>query len=204
MFLIVGLGNPGVSYEHTRHNIGFMILDAFKQDSSAPPYRLYNEFHAQLSHTSYKTHKIILAKPQTFMNASGLAVSQMMSYYHISMQQLIIVHDDADLPLGTMKLQQGRGAGGHHGVESIIEYIKEKKLIRMRVGVSPCPQEKRPKSETFILKTFSPKEETTLQDITQRALSILRMIMDEGLEKTAQRVNQGDVPEKQREKKITD
>lgn len=137
MFLIVGLGNPGKKYEHTRHNVGSMVLDALK---------------------GVELPNAILAKPQTFMNNSGKAIKSLYTKYKIqNTKYIIVVHDDIDIPLGKIKVSFGRGSAGHKGVESIIKELGTKNFTRVRIGIQPVKG--KPKNvETFVLKNFTSKE----------------------------------------------
>ena len=116
MILIVGLGNPGKKYQKTRHNVGFRVID-------------------QLGFLSLK--EVILVKPKTFMNLSGKSVKNLLKTYHLKPSNLIVIHDDTDLPLGKIKISKNRGAAGHKGVESIIKEMGTKNFVRLRVGVKP-------------------------------------------------------------------
>lgn len=134
MKLIVGLGNPGKEYENTRHNAGFMVLDliAKKNDSAWKKELARKSVAAKID---VDEEKVILAKPQTFMNLSGQAVSALLSYYKIQPEDLLVVQDDVDLPAGTFAFNYGSGSAGHHGIESIQAHLGKVKISRLRVGV---------------------------------------------------------------------
>ncbi len=138
MKLIVGLGNPGEKYEKTRHNLGFVAADQLLEKLERVEKTFWEEeksLKCQIKQIKFKDTSLLLAKPTTFMNDSGIAVSKVLNYYKIDPQELIIIHDDLDLPFGKIKVRFGGAAGGHHGVESIIEQLKTDKFLRIRLGI---------------------------------------------------------------------
>jgi peptidyl-tRNA hydrolase, PTH1 family len=156
MFLIVGLGNPGEKYQNTRHNIGSRIIDELEP--------------LDLKGT-------ILARPTTFMNESGRAVKKLVSKYKIPFSKLIVIHDDIDIPIGKIKISKNSGAGGHKGVESIIENLGTKDFIRLRIGIQP--ESGKPKrAENFVLKNFSKKEEKILEKVMENVDRTAEIITD--------------------------
>jgi PTH1 family peptidyl-tRNA hydrolase len=126
MILIVGLGNPGIKYKRTRHNIGFRALDEFQKENDFPDFKFSKKFNALISKKDIGKKKIILAKPQTFMNKSGQAVKKITTYHSLPTINLVIVHDDIDLPLGKIRIVKKRGSAGHKGIESIIKELGRK------------------------------------------------------------------------------
>ena len=135
--IVAGLGNPGVGYQNTRHNVGFAIIDTLcKRLGIELKSTKFNALYAKLK-VADKT--IILLKPQTFMNNSGMAVSQFVKYYNISPQNVIVVHDDITLPLGRFKIKQGGSAGGHNGITSIIDFLDSQEFVRLKYGVGAKP-----------------------------------------------------------------
>jgi len=137
MKLIIGLGNPGEKYEKTRHNIGFRAVDKFQRNNNFPEFSFPKKFQAEISKGILNNEKIIIAKPQTFMNLSGKAIKALIKNYKLETKNLIIVHDDIDLPLEKIRIVKNRGAGGHRGVESIIQGLGTKNFIRFRFGINP-------------------------------------------------------------------
>jgi PTH1 family peptidyl-tRNA hydrolase len=152
MKLIVGLGNPGKKYQKCRHNMGFILLDKFAKEKGLK-WRNSSKFESEISEYG----DAILVKPQTFMNNSGDAVSKLMNFYKISAEDLIVVHDDVDIPFATVKKQKGKNAAGHHGVEDIIQKIGTKEFWRIRVGVGK-PQNKDIPVDSWVLQDFSDGE----------------------------------------------
>ncbi len=170
--IIIGLGNPGEKYNKTRHNIGFEIIDQFKEKNSFPDFKLSKKFHSLIS----EDKKIILAKPQTFMNKSGQAVKALIGFYKT--KDLIIIHDDIDLLEGKIKVSKDRGSAGHKGIESIIKEIG-KNFIRLRIGIQP--EKGKPKNpERFVLQRFNKKT---------KAVEALESLIENGLEKTMNKYN---------------
>ncbi len=167
MYLIIGLGNPGAEYQNTRHNFGWLVLDALSSE-----WHFNKKFKAEIAELNIGTKKILLAKPQTFMNESGESVRLLTSYYHLTPNNLkpnhlIVVHDDLDLPLGEYKISTNSGAAGHHGVESIIEKLGTKEFTRLRLGIGPRPPEI--PGDKFVLQKFSKKEEATVKQVIKEA-----------------------------------
>ena len=176
MKLIVGLGNPGKKYEHTRHNVGWLVLD-----------KLISDFKFQISETKkinaeiftgvINEQKTILTKPLTFMNESGQAVQALINFYKINPTDIVVIHDDKDLPFGTIKVQKDRGAAGHNGVISIIEKLGTKDFTRVRVGVATETLGKMDTAD-FVLAKFSKEELPQLRqiidDAAQKVLQLLK------------------------------
>ncbi len=150
--LVVGLGNPGDSYIRTRHNVGFLLLDAF---ASKHNLKWKSDKKAQALVTNFG--KVLLAKPQTYMNRSGISVAYLVNYYAVSPSELLVVHDDIDLELGQTRLQFGAGPAGHHGVEDIMVSLKTKEFWRLRVGVGR-PHNVNMTIEDWVLSKFSDDE----------------------------------------------
>ena len=132
--VIVGLGNPGAKYTETRHNAGFWFIDEVARKYSAT-FRPENKFHGEVAKISLQGKDIWLLKPATFMNRSGLAVKSLLSFYRISAEQLLVAHDEIDLPPGTAKLKTGGGHGGHNGLRDIISQLGTNDFHRLRIGV---------------------------------------------------------------------
>ncbi|MEW6381142.1 MAG: aminoacyl-tRNA hydrolase [bacterium] len=188
MQLIVGLGNPGSRYRRTRHNIGFQSVDA-----------LASAYQIQLSHTdsvsqwgrgTIRGKEVLLVKPQTYMNLSGKAVLTFLSYYHLTYQDLLVIHDDMDLPLGRIRIRgQGR-SGGHRGIESIIQCLGTSQFPRLRIGIGrPCGQQE-PKE--YVLKEFSEEEQTIVAKVIETTVQCVEVILDEGILTAMNRFNRLD------------
>jgi len=173
MKLIVGLGNPGKKYERTRHNVGFMILDALHGELSKygiNSWELSKKFNAQICGCTINGQKIILAKPMTYMNQSGEAIQLIMHYYKITREDLIVVHDDKDILLGKIKIQEDKNNAGHNGIKSIIEHIGTKNFIRVRVGVASENERKMKDVSKFVLSKFGVFERKKVENTIQIAV----------------------------------
>lgn len=165
--MIVGLGNPGSKYKHTRHNIGFRVID-------------------KLIPLTLKG--VVLAKPKLFMNLSGKAIKSLLETYTLDPKNLIVIHDDIDLPLGKIGIVKNRGAGGHKGVESIIKELGNKNFVRFRIGIQPKTGKSK-NIEKFVLQKFNKKEEKTVKDVIEKIVEAIEMTIKKGLEKAMSEYN---------------
>lgn len=160
MKLIVGLGNPGKEYEDTRHNVGFMCVDFLQKKFSFPEFELQKKFSALVAEFNLSGEKILLAKPQTFMNNSGEAVQKLVNFYHVAPEDIWIVYDDIDLPLGTIRMRGEGSAGTHNGMKSVIASLGFQNFPRLRIGIESRGVEA-PKEQditSFVLHPFLKKE----------------------------------------------
>ena len=133
MKIIAGLGNPGLQYAKTKHNVGFMLLDALAQHLGASPWK--EAFTSLISEVRIDGEKIFLVKPQTYMNESGAAIGPMLVYYKVGLEDLIVVHDDMDIPAGMIRIRKKGGSGGHNGIKSIIAHVGGENFPRIRIGI---------------------------------------------------------------------
>ncbi|MFH0791867.1 MAG: aminoacyl-tRNA hydrolase [bacterium] len=170
MFLIIGLGNPGQKYQNTRHSVGFMATDVFNKKHNFSPFRLNKKSNALESDGIINDRAVKIIKPQTFMNNSGKAIKQFNG--NRSQKEavtIIVIHDDADLPVGDLKISKNRGSAGHHGVESVIKEIKTKDFTRIRIGVCPMRtmnisgKNSNRNLVDFVLKPFSKAESALIE-----------------------------------------
>ncbi|MDO8470661.1 MAG: aminoacyl-tRNA hydrolase [bacterium] len=171
--IIMGLGNPGGQYERTRHNTGAMALDYFAKEYKFPGFKASSKYESSISEGEIQGTKVVLAKPETFMNNSGKAANALCRYFK---GDLVVLHDEIDLPLGQVRVSQGRGSAGHKGVESIMQELGTKDFTRIRIGIQPA--DGKPKNtEEFVLKNFSSAEipllETSLQTATEALLNLI-------------------------------
>ena len=184
--LIIGLGNPGEKFKNTRHNAGFLALDEFAKESKCSIFKLSKKFQAEISEDNIFGKNIILAKPQTFMNESGKAVKKILAQK--KNEQIIVVHDDLDLPLGRIKIVENRGSGGHKGVESIIKNLGTENFIRIRIGI--VPESGKPEAvEKFVLEAFKKEEKEILKQALQKSAEALSTIIKDGPEKAMNEFN---------------
>ncbi len=173
MIIIVGLGNPGEKFNHTPHNAGFEALDFFMQKNNFPNFEFSKKYNSLIS----ESNDVILVKPQTFMNESGQAVSSFkISRSAGQVSSLIVVHDDIDVALGKLKISKDSGAGGHKGVQSIIDHLGTKDFTRIKIGVETDPTQK---AEDVVLKKFSAQEYEILQSTFPSIAEALEKTMDE-------------------------
>jgi len=134
LYLIVGLGNPGAEYARTRHNVGFLVVESLAERWGAD-WAFQKKFKARLGRCRKSSHRVVLCEPQTFMNASGEAVGTVRAFYEVPLTHVLVVVDDADLPLGQLRLRPGGSSGGHHGLESIEQHLGTREYARLRVGI---------------------------------------------------------------------
>lgn len=171
MKLIVGLGNPGKKYARTRHNVGFMALDALRNrlldEYDISEWELSKKFNAEVCGTSIGPQKIILLKPMTFMNASGQSVQLAAAFYKLVPADILVVHDDKDLPIGEIRYQFDRGDAGHNGVKSIAEQLSTKGFGRLRIGIAHEDMQKKDTS-TFVLGNFNLFERSKIKKILEK------------------------------------
>lgn len=193
MKLIVGLGNPGRGYTHSRHNIGFLCLSHFAKAQSIPFDKKQSK--ARIGRGEAAGNEVVLAKPQTYMNYSGQSVSLLMNRFDINFDDLLVIHDDLDLPLGKIRIRQGGGSGGHKGVGSIISSLENHDFVRIRVGIGrpTAPPDFAPTSEddiiAFVLSDFTTEEKQVIAQVIPRVSEAIRCLLSEGLEVAMNKYN---------------
>ncbi|MDQ5952277.1 MAG: peptidyl-tRNA hydrolase, family [Patescibacteria group bacterium] len=180
--LIVGLGNPGKEYVNTRHNAGFLALDALA-GALQESWKLNKSAKAEVIETRYFDKKIILAKPQTFMNLSGQSVTSLANKFGIDPQNVWVVSDDVALPLGTLRVRKGGSAGGHNGLKSIMEKLGTDEFVRFRIGVNEPPANI--PLENYVLQKFSKAESGSLKNILAKTQETLLHALANGVEDTS-------------------
>jgi PTH1 family peptidyl-tRNA hydrolase len=185
-YLIVGLGNPGREYKADRHNIGFMVLDRFSQSLGTSFKRV--QFDSTFSDIRLDANKVILAKPQTFMNRSGNSVAQLKRYYRIPAGNLLVVFDDLDLPLGVIRVRPHGGSSGHRGMQSIIAKVGTQEFPRMRLGIGRPPG--RMDASDYVLQSFSNEEEQIVEIQINRAVECIETFLKAGIESAMNQFNQ--------------
>ncbi|MBK5274045.1 MAG: aminoacyl-tRNA hydrolase [Desulfuromonadales bacterium] len=177
-YVIAGLGNPGPKYQWTRHNAGFLFLDRLDHLENLPVTR--TSFSGLAGEWKHNDSRLILLKPQTFMNLSGRAVMQALQFYKLPLSQLIVAHDDLDLPFGTVRLKQGGGHGGHNGLRSIMEQLGKGEFTRLRIGIGRPPHGD---TVNYVLGNIPPDEMEILPRVLDGGLEMLELMLDEGLPK---------------------
>lgn len=184
-WLIVGLGNPGLKYEKTRHNLGFMLIDQLSYQAQTSVKR--EECRSLIGRAVIENQTTELSKPQTFMNLSGEAVSCLLKKPGRSAKKLIVISDDLALPFGKIRLRPKGSDGGHNGLKSIIACLKTQDFIRLRIGIQPeFPVSS---GKNFVLDNFSKTETETLEKILETGAEAIRTILAEGIEKAMARFN---------------
>ena len=186
MYIIVGLGNPGSQYFDTRHNIGFRVLEKIAHGLDFK-FVYSSRFSSEKAIFDINGHKVLFVRPMTYMNRSGQSVSAYVRYHRIIPDNILIIHDDLDLPTGHIKAIHGGGGGGHNGVLSIIEHLSEKKFPRLKIGIGR-PRYDEP-IESFVLKPFYEDEkDTVLQSLTSAVAASIMFVTD-GIETVMNRFN---------------
>lgn len=204
MKLIVGLGNPGERYAKTRHNLGFMVVEHFFKDFEPVKATVWEnsaKFKSDIAQIEWQpkhgtSEKIILTKPKTYMNNSGMAVKLIADYFKIKPEDVWVMHDDIDLPLGNLKIRFGGASAGHHGVESIIENLNTDKFWRFRLGIGQqrnerlgMKNEKLRNVEDYVLGKFTGAEKGKLKNLIKRGAESIETSLEEGLERAMNRFN---------------
>ena len=184
-YLIIGLGNPGSEYCKNRHNIGFMVVDTLCASWNIGASRLKHK--ALIAETKYLDERVICAKPQTFMNNSGNPVVTLAKYYKVPLENMLVIYDELDLPLGTIRLRAGGSAAGHHGMESIIAKLGSNDFPRLRIGID------RPRRQSqimdYVLHDFSRAEQQFLPSVLETAVKAIETYLSEGIENAMNRFN---------------
>jgi len=180
MKIIFGLGNPGEKYQYTRHNIGFVFADKIKEAMDFPDFTFNKKFNAEMfesvipNEVEGSNNKIILVKPQTFMNNSGEAVRSILDFYKLAPHDIIVIHDDLDIDLGSFKIADDSRSAGHNGIQDIIDKLDTQKFKRIRVGIGK--NENIP-SEDYVLQKFSPEEKAKIESISENILEEIKKLL---------------------------
>ncbi|MFH0818877.1 MAG: aminoacyl-tRNA hydrolase [Patescibacteria group bacterium] len=179
MRLIVGLGNPGTKYQNTRHNIGFMVLDKLCQN-----FKIVKKYNALI----YKDNNVIFLKPQSYMNNSGQAVSQVAAYYKIEPKNIYVIYDDKDLPFGKLRIRTNGSAGGHNGIKSIIANLNSQNFVRFRIGIK---NEDTSNVDTadFVLSKFTSSEKNSLNHVLIAVIEAVELAIVKGVQKAMNNFN---------------
>ena len=184
-FLVAGFGNPGREYRNTRHNVGFKLIDSLLLEFGARLSKM--QFKAMTGIVDRKNTRLILAKPQTFMNLSGQSVASLVRFYKIPLEKVLVAHDDIDLPLGSIRIRPGGGSGGQKGLASTIEKLGTQEFPRMRIGIGrPSGTQE---AAGYVLQEFSRSDEKVLTEVLATAVDAVKVFMDEGLEIAMTRFN---------------
>lgn len=187
MFLLVGLGNPGLEYARTRHNVGFWVIDELAARNEARLTKVKCQSYYQ--RLILKGKRVILAKPLTYMNRSGLAVSGLLRYFSLNPEQLLIIYDDLDLPSGRIRLRPGGGSGGHKGMASIIAWLGMENFPRLRLGIGRDKDDENFDAARYVLTPLSCEEERRMQKTICMAADAVEVFVGKGLEEAMNTYN---------------
>ena len=184
-WLVVGLGNPGQKYEHTRHNMGFLTVDVLAEKLNVKLNKV--KFKSAYNIVRFGGQKCLVMKPQTYMNLSGESVREIVSYYDIDLEDLIVIYDDFDLEIGTIRIRKKGSAGSHNGMKSIIGQIQSKDFPRIRIGIGKSGGGAEWKD--FVLGKTSKQDEKLIEDAVDRAADAVGCILEKGIDKAMNEYN---------------
>jgi len=185
VYIIAGLGNPGLKYANTRHNVGFIVLDMLADKLDIKVSKAKHK--ALIGEGTFAGEKIVLAKPQTYMNLSGESIVELKNWYKVEDSRIIIIYDDIDLDIGVLRIRPSGSAGTHNGMRSIIEHLKSQDFPRVRLGIGRPPQDWDLKD--YVLSTFRDDEIPKLKDACQRAVEGVELIITKGVNYAMSRCN---------------
>jgi len=186
--IVVGLGNPGLKYEFTRHNIGFRVVDSLARNIEIE-FKKVKSYYSLISRGMINNYKVMLVKPQTFMNLSGRAVSKVVFYYKIPLQDLLIVYDDLNLEFGQVRIRKKGSAGGHKGIESIMQYLHSEEIPRLRIGIGSPSVNFNFDCVSYVLSNFSDDEEDKIKETIKLSTKAIKTVIEEGFEKAMRKYN---------------
>ncbi len=186
LWMIVGLGNPGARYQRNRHNIGYQIVDELARAHQLSFSK--RKFKASLAEGRIAGQRVLLVKPETYMNLSGEAVQPLVAYFKLELSHLLVVYDDMDLPLGKIRLRPAGGAGGHNGMKSLIQRLGSNTFARLRVGIDRPPGRMDPAA--YVLQNFSAAEEEVMVQVRDQACRAIETWLSKGLDAAMNEFNQ--------------
>ena len=186
VFLIVGLGNPGAEYAQTRHNAGFLLVERLAAKWKAD-WTKERKFAARIAKSERTGKRVLLCEPQTFMNLSGETVGALKNFYQLPLKRILVAVDDADLPLGEIRLRASGSSGGHHGLESIEQHVATREFARLRIGIGRKDGAR--EITNFVLGRFEPDERAVLEKVLVRASDQVECWLDGGIEKAMNQFN---------------
>ncbi len=189
MNLIVGLGNPGRGYAYNRHNVGFTCLNHFARTQGIRFDKKQGQ--ARIGMGEVAGSKVVVARPQTYMNLSGQSVSRLVKKFNINLNNLLVVHDDLDLPPGKIRIRQGGGSGGHKGVDSIITWLGSQDFLRLRVGIGRTAEISETDVVAYVLSDFTPGEKQIITKVIPGASEAILCLLTEGLTAAMNKYNFG-------------
>ncbi|WP_040838020.1 aminoacyl-tRNA hydrolase [Nocardia brevicatena] len=184
--LVVGLGNPGPGYERTRHNVGFLVADTLAE-RVGDRFTVHKKSGADLLAARLDGRQVLIAKPRSYMNLSGRPVAALAKFFSVPLGEVIVVHDELDLPFGTVRLKRGGGEGGHNGLRSVSSALATKDYLRTRIGIGRPPGRQDPAD--FVLKPFSAAERKEVPVIVEQAADAVELLLRVGLEAAQNRLH---------------
>lgn len=194
MKIIAGLGNPGSEYEKTKHNVGFMFVDALAEKLGVTDWK--DKFDAKIGETRIGVEKVLLVKPQTYMNESGQAIGPLMNFYKLDVEDLIVVHDDMDIPAGTIRIRKKGSAGGHNGIKSVLAHVGDEHFARVRIGIGrPLPGWT---VVNHVLAPFVPEDVPKIDEAIKYLVPAVECIVTDDVDKAMNQYN----PKKAKKKKV--
>lgn len=189
--ILVGLGNPGERYRDTRHNVGFRVIDRLAERWGGASFR--EKFKGQLTQIELPgpsgPEKLVLLKPQTFMNLSGQSVQPALTFFKEKPEGLVVLHDELDLPLGRLQLKEGGGSGGHNGLKSVSQELGTPGYKRLRLGIGRPPVDFRGDVADFVLQGFAPFELDAVHDLIERAADAMELLVSRGASQAMNQIN---------------
>jgi PTH1 family peptidyl-tRNA hydrolase len=186
--LIVGLGNPGKKYDRTRHNIGFLVLDRLAAKNGVAVAKEKDQ--SLLGEWTRDGDKVLLVKPQTYMNLSGEALQSLLRYHPIETEDVVVIHDDLDLPFGRLRIRQQGSPGGHRGMISVTGALGDRPFIRLRIGIGRPPPGVDPAD--FVLQRFAPDEAARLDEVVSRGVEAVECLLDDGAKRAMEKFNRAE------------
>jgi PTH1 family peptidyl-tRNA hydrolase len=183
LHLIVGLGNPGAEYTKTRHNAGFLLVEKLAARWQLD-WKNERKFNARMARAEHPGHRVLLCQPQTFMNASGETVGALVNFYRLPRTRVLVVVDDADLPLGEIRLRAGGSSGGHHGLESIEQHLGSREFARLRLGIGRRDGAR--EITDYVLSRFDRTEAALMEKVLDRAAGQAECWLSDGIQKAMQ------------------
>lgn len=188
MYLLIGLGNPGKEYEHTRHNAGRLALAYLQKKLDLDEFLENKKFLSLVSRGKIGKEKVVAALPETMMNASGKAVGALAAFYKIKPDRIIVLHDDADIAFGKAKISFAKSSGGHRGVDSVRKALKTENFWRIRIGIQPSAKKHTPAMD-LVLRMFKPSEMNDLKKLNKKITEALDLFLTDGPEHAMNRFN---------------
>lgn len=184
MYIIAGLGNPGRKYENTRHNMGFLTIDKIAEELGIKVDKI--KFKALVGEVNFSGQKVMLVKPQTYMNLSGQSVREIMNFYKLPIENLTVIYDDIDIPTGSVRIRKSGSAGTHNGMRDIIYNLADSGFPRIRIGIG---SERRGDLADYVIGGFTKEEVPLLEDAVTRAAAAALSIVEDGIDRAMNKYN---------------